>query len=95
MLFLVMISLMISILFGFFWEVINNLKKEFISLEDISLFLDGCAAQLKNKHSLSDLCFLNDDFGVDGEWNFFATSHGKGGCCWCWWSSETDGLVIS
>lgn len=44
----------------------------------IIIFSDGCAAQLKNKSSLLKLCFFEKDFGIKGEWNFFATSHGKG-----------------
>ena len=27
-----------------------------------------------------NLCHHNEDFGMDAEWNFFATSHGKGPC---------------
>ena len=27
-----------------------------------------------------NLCYHKKDFGIDAEWNFFATSHGKGPC---------------
>jgi len=27
-----------------------------------------------------NLCYHNKDFGIDAEWHFFATSHGKGPC---------------
>ena len=35
---------------------------------------DGCAAQYKN---CKNLCQHYEDFGVEAEWHFFATSHGK------------------
>ena len=39
---------------------------------------DGCAAQYKNcKKNLTSLCHNYEDFGVEAEWHFFATSHGK------------------
>ena len=30
--------------------------------------------------SLINLCHHEEDFGLEGEWNFFATSHGKSAC---------------
>lgn len=49
------------------------------SFNKISIFSDGCAAQFKNKYTLSNLCFMEKDFSLPPvEWNFFATSHGKG-----------------
>ncbi|KAJ8886634.1 hypothetical protein PR048_012846 [Dryococelus australis] len=35
-------------------------------------------AQFKNKFTFFNLCFMNSDFGLEGEWVIFATSHGKG-----------------
>ena len=46
----------------------------------INYFSDGCAAQYKNCNNLLNLTFHFDDFGVDAEWHFFATAHGKGAC---------------
>ncbi|KAJ8869965.1 hypothetical protein PR048_028976 [Dryococelus australis] len=42
------------------------------------LFSNGCAAQFKNKITLSNLCCTKSDYGVSREWNFFTSSHGKG-----------------
>jgi len=42
------------------------------------IFIDGCAAQFKNRYTMMNLCFMKDDFGVSGEWIFSASSHGKG-----------------
>ena len=38
---------------------------------------DGCAAQYKNCKNFTNLCHHYTDFGVEAEWHFFATSHGK------------------
>ena len=43
----------------------------------IYYFSDGCAAQYKNCKNFTNLCYHVDDFGVQVEWHFFATSHGK------------------
>lgn len=59
-------------------KIINCLKQEFDILKCVKIFSDGCASQFKNKFTLSNLCFMPADLGVQGEWYFFATSHGKG-----------------
>lgn len=38
---------------------------------------DGCAAQYKNRKNFLNLCYHFQDFDVEAEWHFFATSHGK------------------
>ena len=38
---------------------------------------DRCAAQYKNRKNFLNLCNHFADFGVQAEWHFFATSHGK------------------
>lgn len=43
-------------------------------------FSDGCGGQYKNKYNFTNLCHYKDDFNVETEWHFFATSHGKGAC---------------
>jgi hypothetical protein len=49
-------------------------------LTNIYYFSDGAALQYKNGKNLINLCYHKDDFGMDNEWHFFATSHGKGAC---------------
>ena len=46
----------------------------------IVYFSDGAASQYKNFKNLKNLCCHKSDFGIDAEWHFFATSHGKGPC---------------
>ena len=42
-------------------------------------FSEGCAEQYKNHKNLN-LCHHQQDFNMDAEWIFFATSHGKSPC---------------
>ena len=49
----------------------------------IYYFSDGCAAQYKNCKNFLNLCKHKADFGLDAEWHFFCTSHGKGPCDGC------------
>ena len=46
----------------------------------IFYFTDGCAAQYKNCKNFLNLTFHRQDFKMDAEWHFFASSHGKGPC---------------
>lgn len=59
-------------------KIIMSLTDQVQELKTIKIFSDGAASQFKNRFTLSNLCFMPKDFGVQGEWNFFATSHGKG-----------------
>lgn len=43
-------------------------------------FSDGCGNQYKNRKNFSNLCHHKDDFGMEAEWHFHATAHGKGAC---------------
>ena len=43
-------------------------------------FSDGCAGQYKNYKNFLNLCHHKHDFGLEAEWIFFATSHGKSPC---------------
>lgn len=41
---------------------------------------DGAASQYKNRKNFSSLCKFKSNYGIEAEWHFFATSHGKGPC---------------
>jgi hypothetical protein len=56
------------------------LKTELPLTTKIIYFSDGCAAQYKNCKNFLNLCHHQEDFGIEAEWNFFTTSHGKGPC---------------
>lgn len=57
---------------------LQHLMEKVPNTNKIIYFSDGCAGQYKNCKSFLNLCYHKDDFGIDAEWNFFATSHGKG-----------------
>lgn len=63
-------------------KMISYLKQTFGSekVKKIIYFSDGAASQYKNKSNFINLAFHEEDFKVKVEWNFFATSHGKGAC---------------
>ncbi|CAM1303135.1 Uncharacterised protein r2_g1312 [Pycnogonum litorale] len=69
-----------STVYAFQQVVIEYIKKEFPEVKKVHYFTDGCAGQYKNKHNFISLCNRQKDFGLDAEWNFFATSHGKSAC---------------
>ena len=49
-------------------------------INNFHYFSDGCAGQYKNYKNFINLCYHQQDFGVDALWTFFATSHGKSPC---------------
>ena len=55
-----------------FCFISNELKVEYFS--------DGCAAQYKNRYNFANLCMHMQEFGLNAEWNFFATAHEKLPC---------------
>ena len=61
-------------------SLIHHLKSVFgpQNVKKLYYFSDGCAGQYKNCKSFLNLCHHKNDFGIDAEWHFFATSHGKG-----------------
>ena len=62
----------------FLRKILNFLKEQYSHATKVKIFSDGCAAQFKNRYTMSNLLFFEEDFNFRGEWNFFATSHGKG-----------------
>ena len=44
----------------------------------IYYFSDGAAAQYKNRKNFINLCYHEEDFHIEAQWHFSATSHGKG-----------------
>lgn len=63
-------------------KLVQYLRREriFASTEKISFFSDGAASQYKNRKNFLNLCLIKKDFGLEAEWHFFATSHGKSPC---------------
>ena len=61
-------------------QLVAFLSEKLGNISKMIYFTDGCSAQYKNKDNFINLCFHEEDFGIAAEWNFFATSHGKGAC---------------
>ncbi|XP_066934504.1 uncharacterized protein [Clytia hemisphaerica] len=60
--------------------VVEYLKENLPRISKLYYFSDGCAGQYKNYKNFMNLCHHQEDFGIDAEWIFFATSHGKSPC---------------
>ena len=60
--------------------LVNFLKEKLPHVKKIIYVSDGCGAQYKNYKNFMNLCSHKQDFGLDAEWVFFATSHGKSPC---------------
>ena len=58
-------------------RIIEVLRQSYPFIYKVLYFSDGCAGQYKNFKNFINICYHKDDFGLEAEWNFFATSHGK------------------
>ena len=61
-------------------NLIAFLKKQGSTPTKIIYFSDGAASQYKNRKNFLNLCHHKADFGIEAEWHFSATSHGKSAC---------------
>lgn len=61
-------------------QIIEYIKKHHQFIEKVIYFSDGAVSQYKNKKNFINLSYHEEDYGLKAEWNFFATSHGKGPC---------------
>ena len=68
------------VVYGFLQVMLRHLRDNLPLIAKVVYFSDGCGGQYKNYKNLSNLSFHKDDFGLEAEWHFFATSHGKNAC---------------
>ena len=61
-------------------HTLQYIKLKFPNIKIVKYFSDGCAGQYKNYTNLLNLCFHKEDFDLDADWTFFATSRGKSPC---------------
>lgn len=61
-------------------DIMAWLTQHYPQVRKVHYFTDGCAAQYKNRKSFKNLCEHKNDFSIDAEHSFFATSHGKSVC---------------
>ena len=57
--------------------LVDYLKENLPIVDMIFYFSDSCAEQDKNHKNFINLCHHQQDFNMNPEWIFFATSHGK------------------
>ena len=58
----------------------SHMKEKMPHITKVYYFSDGCGGQYKNFKNFVNLCLHYEDFAMDAEWIFFATSHGKSPC---------------
>lgn len=63
-----------------FQRILVQYLKTHFSVKKIYYFSDGAPQQYKNCKNFINLLHHKQDFGIDAEWHFFATAHGKGAC---------------
>ncbi|KAK3909523.1 DNA-directed RNA polymerase subunit beta [Frankliniella fusca] len=64
--------------YAFQVKLIEQLKIILPNMKKVIYSSDGARSQYKNKKNVANLCHHFVDFGVEAEWHFSATSHGKG-----------------
>ena len=65
---------------AFIATMLSHLKTVKPSIKKVVYFSDGAASQYKNYKNFTNLQHHKQDFGLNAEWHFFATSHGKSPC---------------
>ena len=60
--------------------LVDYFKENLLIVDKIFYFSDGYAEQYKNRKNFINLYHHQQDFNMDAEWIFFATSHGKSTC---------------
>lgn len=60
-------------------RLMDYMRRKFQRINKIFFFSDGAAGQYKNRFNFYNLCELKSQ-GIDVEWHFSATAHGKSPC---------------
>ena len=67
--------------YAFLKTLINDhIKTRYPFLKSISYFSDGSPPQYENYKNFANLLMHKKDSGMNAEWHFFASSHGKNVC---------------
>lgn len=64
----------------FISKLIKKMKDKFPLIKKLIYMTDGTGAQYKNLNNFINLYMHRFDYGIEAEWHFHATSHGKGPC---------------
>ena len=69
-----------NVVHKFMSVVLNDIRAKRPNATKCIYFSDGAFSQYKNCKNFINLRHHNSDHGLEAEWNFFATSHGKSQC---------------
>jgi hypothetical protein len=56
------------------------LLQKLFNIKKIFYFTDGAPSQYKNRNNFANICHHFMDFGIEVDWNLFASLHGKNAC---------------
>lgn len=56
--------------------VVSEVKTISPEIDNVHIFSDNCTGQFKSRYTVSNVCFLERDFNITVDWNFFASGHG-------------------
>ena len=58
--------------------ILGKRKDKYLEIKPVNIFSDGPSTQFKQRYEFSNLYLWEQNFEIQGKWNFFATSHEKG-----------------
>lgn len=64
--------------YAFLSRLLVEIKEFLPGVRSVKYFSDGAASQYKNRFNMGNLSKHYSDFGIQAEWHFFASCHGKG-----------------
>lgn len=64
--------------YTFLCKILSSVKTSFPFIDQVKMFSDNCTGQFKSRYTMSSMCKLQTELDLCFEWNFFASSHGKG-----------------
>lgn len=65
---------------AFISTIMEYIKEKLPLKQKVMYFSDGASSQYKNFNIFANLCYHKIDNGIEAQWHFFATSHGKSPC---------------
>lgn len=63
--------------YAFQCQFVKLMKNKFPQINKLVYVSDGSSAQYKNRFNVTNLLNHKNDFGLDADWEFFPTAHGK------------------
>ena len=61
-------------------KLMPHLKEKVPGLKKVKFLSDGAVQHYKNKYNFLNLTFFFFDFGIEAEWHYFGSGHGRSSC---------------